>query len=191
MSGGVENRIFLLNLQALVSCMAVNQQFRKFKRIGVLSDTHLTDIGECANLAQALLEGPFRDVDAILHAGDHVCAELESCFYPVPWLAVRGNMDSGALGLPQYRLLNINGCRVGIVHGWGYIDDLEERIVLLFKDFQPDVIVYGHSHYPVCHKVGQTLLFNPGSPTDKRRADFPTVGLLEFGATITGRHIQI
>lgn len=40
------------------------------------------------------------------------------------------------------------------------------------------VVVFGHSHLPVSDDDGDLLLFNPGSPTWKRMAPYPSIGLL-------------
>ena len=161
-----------------------------YKRIGVLSDTHLRDIKKCADLAEKLTSGPFKNVDAIIHAGDHTCPELESCFYPKPWFSVRGNMDSLLVDVPQYLIFGIHNFKVGVIHGWGSPYDIEQRILESFAAHSLDVIIYGHSHYPACHMVANTLMFNPGSPTDKRHAPTCTVGILDFGDIIEGHHIE-
>ncbi len=161
------------------------------KTLGVLSDTHLSDIKDCADLANFLIAGPFKDVDMILHAGDHTSADLEACFYPIPFLSVRGNMDHQLTDLPQYRILNINNYNIALIHGWGHPDGLEERILTLFAGQSLDVIIYGHSHFPVCHRINNTLMFNPGSPTDKRRSPIYSVGILQLGDKVQGFHVEI
>ncbi len=169
--------------------MSAKQSY-DYKIVGILSDTHLTDMKECANLAEKLVTGPFNGVDAILHAGDHVCPDLAACFYPIPMISVRGNMDHRLMELPQYRILNINRYKVALIHGWGSPVGLEDRILSLFAGQSLDVIVYGHSHIPVCHHCKGTLMFNPGSPTDKRHSPIHSVGLIEFGSTVHGYHID-
>ncbi len=160
------------------------------KVLGVLADTHLHRLGDCAALADKLLTGIFADIDMVLHAGDQTCAELESCFYPLPFIAVRGNMDHTLTELPQYRIITVCDKKIGLIHGWGHPVDLEDRILGFFSGRQVDAIVYGHSHDPVCRIKEGILLFNPGSPTDKRRAPYHSVGLLEIGADVTGRILR-
>lgn len=147
-------------------------------KIGVLSDTHLISLADAADLAKFLLDGPFTGVDAVLHAGDMVIPELVDCFYPVPCHAVRGNMDEAVSGIPNKRVIGFEGNRIGMIHGWGPRGGLEKRVMEVFSDKQIDCLVYGHSHYPVCRKIGDLLLFNPGSPVDRRSAPKHTVGLL-------------
>lgn len=160
-------------------------------KIGVLSDTHLHDIGAAAELAEQLLAGPFRDVAAILHAGDAVIEELPSCFYPIPWYAVKGNMDFASHGLPEKRVLELNGRRIGMIHGSGAPAGLEQRVLREFTDQSLDVLVFGHSHQPLCRRAGDLLLFNPGSATDRRQAARHTVGVLSLADRVEGEILAI
>jgi len=168
----------------------MNNPSENKKVIGVLSDTHLNRLDDCAALAEELLKGVFADIHMILHAGDHTCPEFETCFYPVPFISVRGNMDHTLTDLPQWRMIDVCDKKIGLIHGWGDPGDMEQRILNIFAGKNPDVIVFGHTHYPVCHRQGGTLLFNPGSPTDKRGAPFRSVGLLEVGEEVRGHIIR-
>lgn len=160
-------------------------------RVGILSDTHIHSLDAGMALAQKLLAGPFVDVDVILHAGDHVHPDLESCFYPLPWYGVCGNMDSSHGSLPIQRIVNIADVQIGMVHGWGAPTGIEKRVLNSFSSTNIDVLVFGHSHRPVCRKVGSVLLFNPGSPTDRRSAPYHTVGILHIDDEVTGEIIRI
>lgn len=159
-------------------------------QVGVLSDTHIHSLDAGIALAEKLLNGPFAEVDAILHAGDHVHPYLDSCFYPVPWYGVRGNMDLQD-NLPLQRIVKLAETRIGMVHGWGTPSGIEKRVLQSFSPAAIDVLVFGHSHRPVCRTVGSLLLFNPGSPTDRRSAPYHTVGLLNLGTKVTGEIIRI
>jgi hypothetical protein len=48
-------------------------------------------------------------------------------------------------------------------------------------------IIFGHSHIPYCAYHGGVLLFNPGSPTDKRRNEYFSFGVIETGETLSAR----
>jgi hypothetical protein len=50
-----------------------------------------------------------------------------------------------------------------------------------------DLVVFGHSHIPMDHAAGGQRIFNPGSPTDRRRQPHGTLGLLDIA---DGRLIQ-
>lgn len=161
---------------------------RKLVRIGVLSDTHLT-LGDARLPALlARCQHYFAGTELILHAGDIVDPQLLSML-PQPVLAVRGNLDPAEL--PERRIVPVAGKRIGLIHGWGAKYDLEERILRAFSGEEVDCIVYGHSHQPVCHVVGGILLFNPGSPVDRRNAPFPSLGLLSIGDAIVGEIIAL
>jgi hypothetical protein len=58
-----------------------------------------------------------------------------------------------------------------------------------FQDDDVDCIIFGHSHIPYNEFKNNILLFNPGSPTDRRRNEFFSFGLLELGDRIKARHI--
>ena len=46
-----------------------------------------------------------------------------------------------------------------------------------------DAVVFGHSHLPLHEVEGGFQIFNPGSPTERRRAPRPSMGLLNAGRT--------
>lgn len=149
-------------------------------KIGVLADTHIHDLATGFALAEKLLKQHFKAVDLVIHAGDHVHPELELCFAPLPFYAVRGNMDNPSPGLPEKRILRLAGKTIGVVHGWGPVQGIEERVLTYFSHEPLDALIFGHSHQPVCRRQGPLLLMNPGSPTDRRSAPFHSVGILQL-----------
>ena len=72
-------------------------------------------------------------------------------------------------GLPHPLELVIDGCRILLCHGTPWDNDqyvypdakqeLLERCAM--QEF--DLVVLGHTHYPMCHQIGGTTLVNPGS----------------------------
>ncbi len=161
------------------------------KKIGVISDTHIHDLASGARIAEALLAGPFADVEMILHAGDVVIPEFLDLFAGLTVCAVRGNMDPPVSGIPHRRIVVVNGFRIGLIHGWGDAAGLESRVLAEFSRDAIDCLVYGHSHWPVSHCRDGILLFNPGSPTDKRRAASHTVGIIEVGESMDGDIVDL
>ncbi|MCK5826543.1 MAG: metallophosphoesterase [Desulfuromusa sp.] len=160
-------------------------------RVGIISDTHIHSLDRGMKLAQKLLHGPFSAVDVVLHAGDHTFPDLASCFYPLPWYSVRGNMDSPQTDFPLQRVVQLAGIRIGMIHGWGTPKGIEKRVLDSFSTDSIDVLVFGHSHLPVCRKVGTVLLLNPGSPTDRRLAPFHSVGLLHIDHEVKGEIVRL
>lgn len=146
--------------------------------IGLISDTHIPDRARV--LPQNVLDA-FSDVDMILHAGDltsmSVIAELENI---APVMAVQGNMDrANGIDLPQARVIEAEGLRIGLIHGEVYPRADTQQLVYLAKELNADILVSGHSHQPKIEKTDGVLLINPGSPIVPRLAD-RTVMLLEI-----------
>jgi putative phosphoesterase len=164
---------------------------QRMMRVGVLSDTHFSDAKKASSFLERLSERYFQDADMILHAGDLVNPDILLAFAGKTVHAVRGNMDVFSPGIPIRKVVPAGGFRIGLIHGWGSPDGLEKRVLSEFQGEKLDCLVYGHSHHPVCRREGGILLFNPGSPTDRRWAPFHSVGILEIGETIHGRIIRL
>lgn len=156
-------------------------------QVGVLSDTHFRTLKDGLDVLEQLLAGPLAAVELILHAGDFGVTQILDGYFDVPLLAVRGNTDVEDARLPEQRVIELEGFRLGLIHGWGPIAGLETRVRKEFSSTPLDCLIYGHSHYPVCHRQGGLLIFNPGSPTDRRSAPCHSVGVLDLGSTLNGR----
>jgi uncharacterized protein len=145
-------------------------------RLAVISDTHLPRGGRA--LPAACVER-LRAADAILHAGDlieaSVLAELEAFGPPVH--AVRGNIDTAEVQarLPLTRIVEAEGARIAMVHDAGPAHDRLKRLRRRFPDV--DAVVFGHSHLPELQERDGFTIFNPGSPTERRRAPRHTMGI--------------
>lgn len=147
-------------------------------RIGLLSDTHLNG---CSLSTLKPIQQAFGQVDLILHAGDITHQSvLDCCRILAPVHAVKGNMDihGEVSNLPDKRILNLENCKVGLIHGWGSPVGLKTRVFEAFEADNVTVIVYGHSHNPAIDEWQDCLLINPGSPFDKRFAPFHSVAVL-------------
>lgn len=122
------------------------------------------------------------EAEAVIHAGDifaaSVLAELRA-LCPVV-LAVRGNVDEPALRreLPQELEVELGGRTLALVHDAG---PAKGRLARLRRRFpEADAVVFGHSHLPLHEEEGGFQIFNPGSPTERRRAPRPSMGLLSY-----------
>ena len=146
--------------------------------IALVGDTHLPR-GRRA-LPPACLEH-LRAADLILHAGDvatvAVLEEIEAIGPPVA--AVHGNVDEPALvmRLPAARMVQAAGARIAMVHDAGAAAGRLQRMRRRFPD--ADAVVFGHSHITLHEQDvdGGFQIFNPGSPTDRRRRPRHTMGL--------------
>jgi len=146
--------------------------------IAVLSDTHLR---EGRSLPSFVWEH-LTKADMILHAGDltHMgLVEELACVAPIH--AVSGNCDSWDVPLPDRKIIECERLKVGLIHGnAGKGKDTPERAYFAFLDSKVDIIVFGHSHSPYMEWRNGILLFNPGSPTDKRREQYFSFGLMDI-----------
>jgi len=145
--------------------------------LAIISDTHLPR--GARRLPGACIER-LRAADLIVHAGDFtqlpVLRELETYGEVV---AVHGNVDDGALRrlLPAATEVEVGGgVRVSVVHDAG---PSRGRLGRLRRRFPAAAaVVFGHSHIPLHQQAEDGFqIFNPGSPTDRRRSRHHTMGV--------------
>ncbi|HWM54848.1 MAG TPA: metallophosphoesterase family protein [Solirubrobacterales bacterium] len=145
--------------------------------IAVLADTHMPK--GARRLPDRCVE-LIGEAEAVIHAGDFsgvsVLAELESLCLTVH--AVHGNVDDPALrrALPPTLELQLGGRVVVVIHDAGPAGGRLARLRRRFP--QADAVVFGHSHLPLREEQSGFQIFNPGSPTERRRAPRPSMGLL-------------
>jgi putative phosphoesterase len=145
-------------------------------RIAIISDTHMPR-GE-RRIPASCLER-CRTADAILHAGDLVdvpVLELLRTLGP-PLHAIHGNVDTAAIRalLPARAELELDGVRVGMIHAPGAATGRLRRLREAFPRCQ--AVVFGHTHMPEHAGQDGFQIFNPGSPTERRRAPLHTMGM--------------
>ncbi|MBP1155517.1 MULTISPECIES: metallophosphoesterase [unclassified Paenibacillus] len=160
-------------------------------RIGVVSDTHM--FGRSKSLPKALVEG-LQGVDMILHAGDWIDEEVVDLFAEwAPVDGVAGNNDGLAIvrRFGRRKVLELAGYRIGLIHGDGgrsTPNTAFQAFCNVVGEGTVDVVVFGHSHTPYLERQGGMLLFNPGSPTDKRRQPRYSFGILRLGTELEAEH---
>jgi putative phosphoesterase len=145
----------------------------------VLADTHIRR--NSARRMPPAVYAALEQTDLVLHAGDVVTgALLEELAGFAPTLAVLGNNDTELVGqLPEQRVFTVDGLQVAMVHDSGARKGREARLRRRFPT--ADLIVFGHSHIPIdAPGLDGQHLFNPGSPTERRRQPVPTFGRLRI-----------
>ncbi|WP_214107271.1 metallophosphoesterase family protein [Acrocarpospora catenulata] len=143
-------------------------------KVVVLSDTHAPRFWKtCPPRVVEHLRG----ADAILHAGD-VCVGwvLDELASYAPVHAVKGNNDGPDVEAPETLELTLGGLRVAMIHDSGRAKGRLARMRARFP--KADLVVFGHSHIPMDQSAGGLRILNPGSPTDRRRQPYGTLGLL-------------
>ncbi|MDT9024472.1 MULTISPECIES: metallophosphoesterase family protein [Rossellomorea] len=152
-------------------------------KIIVVSDTHMPK--KRRGLPEILKED-LMSSDLIIHAGDFQTLDAYREFMEYGELiAVVGNGDNADLQalLPRKRIIKKKGLKIGVVHGHGKGKTTEKRALEAFESDEVDLIVFGHSHIPYSRYMKGRLLFNPGSPTDKRKLPYFSHGVLTIEDT--------
>ena len=163
--------------------------------LGIITDTHIPQ--RIAALPPRVFN-VFHGVDRILHAGDiNARRVLDQLAEIAPVDAVAGNADLVGHGLPLTRVIEVEGKRIGLVHGHGgwsrylvskvrdqFGYDEERYLNLVQRSFGPvDAIVFGHTHRFYHAERSGILLFNPGPVApDFYNTSGPQVGLLHVSA---------
>jgi putative phosphoesterase len=150
--------------------------------VAIIADTHLP---RGSRRIPAACVARLKAADLIVHAGDlTTTAVLEELRRYGEVAAVHGNVDEGALRatLPAQLELELGGRRVGVIHDGGRRSGRLERLRHRFPD--AEAVIFGHSHIPLHETDAEGFqIFNPGSPTDRRRAPRHTMGVAEIDSS--------
>jgi uncharacterized protein len=154
--------------------------------IAIISDTHMPR-GE-RRIPQSCLEA-LETAELIIHAGDFtersVLDQLTALGPPVH--AVHGNVDEPALTriLPEATTIRTATHTIAVIHDAGAATGRLTRLRRRFPG--ADAVIFGHSHMPLHERAPDGFqIFNPGSPTERRRAPAKTMGI----ARVTARAVD-
>jgi hypothetical protein len=144
----------------------------------VIADTHLP---RGRRRLPDSCRGRIAASDLLIHAGDFSseAAYEELAAIGPPLVAVHGNVDDEALRarLPLRTELELDGARIGLIHDAG---PRKGRLTRMRRAFPGvDAVIFGHSHLPLHEQEDGFQIFNPGSPTERRRAPAHTMGVAE------------
>lgn len=173
--------------------------------IAILGDTHMPKGSR--RLPEQCIE-LLRGSELIVHTGDFTgveALELIAGLGP-PLIAVHGNVDEAAVvdRLPEATTFALGAHRIGLIHDAGAKRGRLERMRRRFPDAA--AVLFGHSHMPLHEGAGDTAgggdagsaaerfeIFNPGSPTERRRAPRPSMGLAEIdrAGRLEPRHVWL
>jgi putative phosphoesterase len=140
--------------------------------IGLISDTH--------GFLDPKVPRLFAGVTHILHAGDiggwQIVPELEQI---APVTAVLGNNDADLFGR-ETEVIELGGLKF-LVHHIVSPDHPGSALRERLERFQPDVVIFGHTHQAFSERRGARWFINPGY-AGKPRFNLPrSVAVLELG----------
>jgi putative phosphoesterase len=134
-----------------------------------------------------------RAADLIVHAGDFSDASVLDELRAIgPVAAVHGNVDSPELRreLPESLVLDLDDVALAVIHDAGPARGRLERLRVRFPE--ADAVVFGHSHMPLHERGRDFQIFNPGSPTERRRAPHRSFGEATVSkGRIDFRHLKL
>ena len=153
-------------------------------KIGVVADTHVPST--YVKIPDELWRG-LDGCDQLVHAGDFDSWETYQEFKQrFPTAAVLGNRDTFQVceEVPEWRILEAAGFKIGVVHGFGPPKNLGPRLRKAWPGGPVDLLVYGHSHQAGEEEIEGMRLLNPGSPTDTLCATRRTFAILTLNDSI-------
>jgi uncharacterized protein len=147
--------------------------------IAIVADTHMPRgrrelPARCVELLEA--------AELIVHAGDFSGAEVLDSFeaFGVPLVAVKGNVEDEEVRrrLPERATFGWRECEIGVIHDAGQKTGRLDRMRSAFPGC--GAVIFGHSHIPLHERAADGFqIFNPGSPTERRRSPERTMGTLQ------------
>jgi putative phosphoesterase len=165
----------------VVFSVVVSEPPTQSTRLAIISDTHMPR--GARRIPPACLDR-CRHADAILHAGDlcdlPVLGLLRSLGPPVH--AIHGNVDTAAVRalLPGRLEVEFDRVRIAMTHVPGPAGHRLSRLRSSFPGCA--AVIFGHTHMPEREERDGFQIFNPGSPTERRRAPVHTMGMATVAA---------
>jgi putative phosphoesterase len=81
-----------------------------------------------------------------------------------------------SLFIKEFNILICHGSPSNFIDGYIYPDsNLDD-----FVGYSADFFFLGHTHYPMCRKIGEKVVLNPGSLGQPRNGDWPTYATIEL-----------
>jgi putative phosphoesterase len=159
---------------------------KRVTKIGVIADTHVRSIYD---LPVSLL-ADIRELDMVVHLGDCETVEfIKDLDYYCDFTGVAGNhdRDESKTLLPEKMILEINGKRLGLIHGHGCFlpRGLHLGLKSRFLNDSVDAVLFGHTHVIRSYMDGDTLFFNPGTTAGRFPALRPSYGIITIGDSIS------
>ncbi|MEG1310727.1 MAG: metallophosphoesterase [Romboutsia sp.] len=143
-------------------------------KVGILSDTH--GVKKFIDKTIQYL----KKCDLIVHAGDNF-SDTKYIYKEtnVPIMAVKGNCDFD--NVEDELVFDIEDKTVFLSHGDRYA--VKQGINLLeskAKSINADIVVFGHTHVPLCIEKDDILYINPGSVSIPREVNYKSFSIINI-----------
>ena len=145
-------------------------------KVGVVSDTHMMKkfIDETI---------PYlKECDLIVHAGDNFSdSKYIHSMTKVSVMAVRGNCDVD--NVEDELVFEVEGKTIFLCHGDKYGVNVKYGIDMLqskAKSMNADIVIFGHTHTPLCIEKEGVLYLNPGSVSLPRQVTYRSFVILDI-----------
>lgn len=143
-------------------------------KIGILSDTHMMK-----NFIDKTI--PYlKKCDLIIHAGDNFSdSKYIHSMTNIGIMAVKGNCDFE--NVEEELVFEIEDKIIFLCHGDKYgvkygIDTIESKA----KEYDANIVIFGHTHIPLCIDKDEILYVNPGSISLPRQVDYRSFVIMDI-----------
>lgn len=146
----------------------------------VISDTHsdVDILNEVVSRKQGVCElvihlgDKIEDAKTVMNryptiASINVVGNCDGCFFD------KTNGEEGTFTIENVKIFYCHGHRYNVKLGYEYL-------LYKAKSLGANVVLFGHTHLPLCKKVGDILLVNPGSLGAPRMQNKPTYAVLSI-----------
>lgn len=144
-------------------------------RIIVFSDSH----GKLDNVLKIFEREPSADMFIFLGDGERD-VDTASCLYPDrKVLSVCGNCDFCSMN-PGLGIVKVCGKQIVYVHGNAQnVKSTKDYLYRLAKDYEAQIVLFGHTHKRLCEYNDGVYLINPGSAGCSCDGYSPSYALLD------------
>lgn len=150
--------------------------------IAVVSDTHR----RTSRIKEAIAMISKASPDMVIHLGDNMDdADLMEAMLGMEIITVPGNCDYSVE--KDFKVIEAGHARIFATHGHGYgvkrgIHELARAAIA----HECTIALYGHTHMASEDSYAGILTFNPGSASEPRGGQRPTIGFIEIKGSRTG-----
>lgn len=143
-------------------------------KVGILSDTHMMKKFMDKTIPY------LKECDLIIHAGDNFSdSKYIHSMTNVGVMAVKGNCDFD--DVEEELVFEVEGKTIFLCHGDRYgvkygIDEIEEKA----KEYEADIVIFGHTHIPIQIKKDNILYINPGSVSLPRQVTYRSFVIMDI-----------